>query len=72
MWPRRYHLLSPLIEVYSDPKGIKMIWNYELDSAFKKIEHMVYAETLLHYIYCTIIFVLNTYAFDKPLRAVIC
>ena len=36
MCPRRSHILAPLTEVASGPKGIKILWNIALDFFLKK------------------------------------
>ena len=35
MWYRQSHILAPLIEAASGPKGRKMLWNDALESSFK-------------------------------------
>ena len=65
MWPRRSHVLDPLIEAASSPKGRKTSWNCALESSFKELKDMVSDETLLSYPYWTIPFTVNTDAFDK-------
>ena len=34
MWPRRSHVMSPLIEAASGPKGRKILYNDALESSF--------------------------------------
>ena len=49
MWPRRSHVLAPLTEAASGPKGRKILWNDTLENYFKELKRMVSAETLLSY-----------------------
>ena len=49
MWPRRSHVLDPLIEAAIGLKGGAILWNDELEVAFRKFNNMVSAETLLNY-----------------------
>ena len=34
MWPRRSHVLAPMIEADSGPKGRNILWNDALDISF--------------------------------------
>ena len=65
MRPRRYHILSPLAEVGSGPKGRTILWNDALENSFKEIKCMVSAETLFSYPDWKIPFTLHTDASDK-------
>ena len=47
MWTRRSHILYPLTEAASGPKGIKILWNDALESSYKELNHMVSAEIFL-------------------------
>ena len=49
MSPRWYHILAPLKEAASGPKGIKILWNDVLESSFKELKRMLSSETLLSY-----------------------
>ena len=49
MWTMRSHVLDPLTEASSGPKGRKILCNDALESYFKELKHMVSAETLLSY-----------------------
>ena len=71
MWPRRSHVLAPLTEAYSGPKGRKISWNDALEISFKKLKCMISAETLLSYPDWKILFTVHTDASDKQLGAVI-
>ena len=71
MWPRRYHILDPMAEADSSPKGRKILWNDALESYFKELKHMVSAETLISYPDCKLPFTVHTGAYDKQLGAVI-
>ena len=46
---RRSHILAPLIKVSSAPKYRAIIWNYNLEVAFREIKYMVSTETLLDF-----------------------
>ena len=41
MWPMQYHILAPLKEEYSGPKGRKILCKYALESYFKELKVMV-------------------------------
>ena len=43
MCPRRSHVLDPLPEVASGPKGGKILWNYALEIYFNELKRMVSA-----------------------------
>ena len=49
MWPSWSHVLAPLTEASSSPKGRKISWNGALESSFKGLKLMVYVDTLLSY-----------------------
>ena len=70
VWHRRYHILYPLTEAASGPKGRKY-WNDALKSSFRKLKCMVSSETLLSYPDWKIPFTVHTDASDKHLGAVI-
>ena len=70
MCPWRSHILAPLTEADSGPKGKKILWNDALESSFKELKRMVSAETLMIYPYCKLIFTVHTDASDKQLGAV--
>ena len=71
MWPRWYHIISPLTEAASAPKGRKILCNDTLEDSFKELKRMVSAETLLSYPDWTINFMVHTDAYDKQLGALI-
>ena len=71
MWPSQSHVLAPLIDTSSVPKGRKILWNDALESSFKELKCMVSAETLLIYIDWKLPFTVHTDASDKKLGAVI-
>ena len=71
MWPRRSHMLAPLIEASSSPKGGKILWNDSLEISFKELNRMVYVETLLSYSYWKLPFTVHTDSYDKQLGAFI-
>ena len=41
MWPRWSHVLDPLTEADSGPKGRNILWNDALESSFKELERMI-------------------------------
>ena len=51
MWFRCSHVLSPLTEAATGPKGRMKLWNETLEKAFKEQKHMVSVKTLLSYPY---------------------
>ena len=71
MWPRRSHILAPLKEAASSPKGRNILWNYALEISFKELKRMVSGENLLNYLDWTIKFAVHTDTFDKDLGFVI-
>ena len=71
MWPRQSHILAPLTEASSGPKGRKILWNYALEKFFKEIKSMVSAETLLSYPDWKLPFIVHTDASDKQLGSII-
>ena len=71
MWPRRSHVLAYLTEVDSVPKGREILWNNYLEVSFRELKHMVYAETLLNYLYWKIMVAVHTYASDNQLGTII-
>ena len=71
MWPRRSHILAPLTEVASGPKGIKILWNDALESSFKELKQMVSTETPLSYLDWKLPFTVHTDAYNKQLGAFI-
>ena len=50
MWPRRSHVLAPLTEADSGPKGRKILCNDALESSFKELKRVVSSETLLSFL----------------------
>ena len=48
MWTSWSHVLAPITEASSLPKGRSIIWNDELEVSFRDINHMVNTETLLN------------------------
>ena len=71
MCPRRSHLLAPLTEADSGPKGKKILWNDALEDSFKELKRMVSYDTVLSDPYWTITFTVHTNASDKQLGVVI-
>ena len=71
IWPRQSHVLSPLTESASGPKGIKIFWINALKISSKELKCMVSAETLLSYPDWTLTFTVHTNEYDKQLGAVI-
>ena len=71
IWPRRPHILAPLTEVDISLKGRKILWNDDLESSFKEIKHMVFAEMLLSYPYWKLPFKVHNNASNKQLGAYI-
>ena len=66
-WRISFHVLDPLTEAYSGPKGRKKRWNENIEIYFKNIKHMVYAETQLNYHKWKITFTVHTDVSDKKL-----
>ena len=71
MCPRQSHVLDLLIEADSSPKGSKIVWNGDLVSFFKELNHIIFTKTLLSYPCFTIPFTVFTDASGKKLGAVI-
>ena len=71
MWQRRSHILSPLTEASSGPKGRKIKWTNDLEQAFCNLKKMISEETLLNYPNWTKPFTIHTDASDYQLGAVI-
>ena len=71
MWPRRSHILAPLTEADSGPKGKKIVWNDTSEISFKELKRMVSAKTLLSNPYWKLPLKFHTGACDKQLGAVI-
>ena len=71
MWTRRLHVLAPLKEAYSGPKGRKILWNDSLEISLKELKCMVSAEILLNYPGCKLPFTVHTDVSDKQLGDVI-
>ena len=71
MWPRRSHVLSPLTEAASVPKGRKILWNDTFEDLVKEIKHMVSDETLSSYPDCTIPSTVHTEDYYEQVCAVI-
>ena len=65
MWPRRYHILAPLTDGASVPKGRKILWNGALESYLEEIKCIFSAETLLSYPDYKLRFAVHTDASDK-------
>ena len=70
MWPRRSHILYPLTEAPSVPKGRKILWNDELERSFKELKRTVSTDMLLIYLDRKLPFTVHTDAYDKQLCAV--
>ena len=71
MWPRRSHVLDPMMEAAIGPKGREILWNDDLEVNFREIKCMVSAETLHNYPDYTIPLIVHTNTSDKQLGAVI-
>ena len=72
MWPRRSHILSPLIDSAAGKKGkTKIIWTPAMDEAFIQVKRMMSEEVFLTYPDWSIPFDVHTDASDKQLGAVI-
>ena len=71
IWPRRSHVLYPLIEAASGHKGRNTLWNEALESSFKELNNIFSTETLLSYPDYKPPFTVYTYASDKQLDAII-
>ena len=71
MWPRQSHVLAPLEEADSGPKGRAILWNYYMEGSFQEIKRMVSEETILNYPYWKITFTVHIDASDKWLCDVI-
>ena len=71
MWQRRSHILAPLTEASSGPKGLKIKWTDDLEQAFCNLKKMISEETLLTYPDWTKPFTIHTDASDSQLGAVI-
>ena len=67
MCPRRSHILAPLTEAASGPKGRKILWNDALGDYINILKRMIYAYNLLIYPYWTIPFMVKTNASNKQL-----
>ena len=71
MWPRRSHVLSPLTDAASGPKGRNILWNDAFEIYFKELKRMVSAENLLSYLDCKLPFTVHTNTSDKQVGTVI-
>ena len=71
MWPRWSHVLDPLTEAASGPKGRSILWNNNPEVEFCETKHMVSEDTLLNYPDCTIPLDVPTYSLNKQLGYVI-
>ena len=71
MWPRRSHVLAPLIEAASGSKGRRIFWNDALENSFKELVRMVSTKTLIIYTDWKLSFTVHTDASDKQLSSVI-
>ena len=67
VWPRQYHIISPLTKEYIGPKGRKIFWHDALEDSFKGLKCMVSAENFLSYPYWKILFTVPTNASIKYL-----
>ena len=47
MWPTWYHVLSPMVEAYSVPKGRKILLNDSLYGYFKGLKQMFFSDNLI-------------------------
>ena len=71
MCPRRSHLFAPLVEAASNSKGRNILLNESIESYFKELKCVVFAETLLSYPDWKLPFTVRTDACDKQLGAAI-
>ena len=71
IWLRLSHILPPMKESYSGPKGRKAIFNEAIKESFNELKCMVSENTLLSDLGLTTAFTVHTYASDKHLGAVI-
>ena len=71
MCPRGSHILAPLTEAASGPKGRKILWNVALESSFKELKHMVSDEMMLSHLDWKLPFTVHANSSDKQLVAVI-
>ena len=71
MWPRWYHILSPLKDVSRNPKYRKILWNEALEDSFRELNCRVSDETLLRYPDLTTTFMVHTDDSDKKVGAII-
>ena len=67
IWPMQSHMLAPLKEAASGPKGRNILCNDALESYSKELKLMVSANMLLSYIDLMIPLTVHTYASDKQL-----
>lgn len=75
LWPRRSHILSPIVELtkgYSKKKKhLKIKWTEECDKAFNEMKNIIAKETILAFPNFKKKFTIYTDASDKQLGAVI-
>ena len=71
MWHRWQHVLSPLSEAASGPKGRAIFCNNEMEVAFHKIKQIFSADTFLNYPDWKTPFTVYTDDYDKQLGAVV-
>ena len=71
MQPMWSHMLTPLTDVASGPKGRKIGCDYEMKVTFLDLKQMVYDETLQNYTDWTIMWTVYTYYFDRQLGDVV-
>ena len=71
IWPWRSHKLDPLTKAASGPKGRKILWNDALESSFKELKRIVFADMLLSYPGWKLPLTVHTDAFYKQLGSVI-
>ena len=64
MWTRRAHVLNPLTEAASIPRGIKLPWNDDIEEYFNELKHMVSFDTLLNCTYWEVSFDVHKNASD--------
>ena len=67
MWQVILHLMYLLIKVYSIPKVIIILWNNKVWVSFTHINQFFSAESLLSYLWCTIMFTVYIDASDEQL-----
>ena len=71
IWSNILHVMATLTEVARAPKDRKILCHDDLEVAFVYIKWIFSVETLIKYLYWSVLFKLHTIAPDKQLGAVI-